>query len=259
MTRPQPRSTMPSTTCLLMLNRLSRLVRMTASQLTLSIFLKVMSRVMPALLTRTSTAPTFCVHLGDGAGARVHVGDVAGDGGQLVAGALHARQPLVVGLVAGRVGDDDPVAGIGHLGRDRLAEPAHAAGDEHHATASVLPCHVCLRDGCNGLFWRRVALCNPVKARRSGALPGSAGRPCGRPCRRRGGARDRGARQDCAPERAPPDRKGPLRQAAEPAQQVGARGRQEVIAGRARRPDRGDRSRPGPAPGRAPSPAPPPR
>ena len=59
MTRPQPRSVMPSTTCLLMLNRLSRLVRSTASQLTLSIFLKVMSRVIPALLTSTSTSPTF--------------------------------------------------------------------------------------------------------------------------------------------------------------------------------------------------------
>ena len=44
-----------------MLNRLSRLVRITASQLTLSIFLKVMSRVMPALLTNTSTGPTLAV------------------------------------------------------------------------------------------------------------------------------------------------------------------------------------------------------
>ena len=34
----QPRSTMPSATCLVMLNRLSRLVRRTASQLALSIF-----------------------------------------------------------------------------------------------------------------------------------------------------------------------------------------------------------------------------
>ena len=57
--RPQPRSTMPSATCLVMLNRLSRLVRITASQLTLSIFLNVVSRVMPALFTRMSTAPTL--------------------------------------------------------------------------------------------------------------------------------------------------------------------------------------------------------
>ena len=42
-----------------MLNRLSRLVRITASQFTLSIFLKVMSRVMPALFTSTSTAPSL--------------------------------------------------------------------------------------------------------------------------------------------------------------------------------------------------------
>ncbi len=59
MMRPQPRSTMPSATCLVMLNRLSRLVRITASQFTLSIFLNVMSRVMPALFTSTSTAPSL--------------------------------------------------------------------------------------------------------------------------------------------------------------------------------------------------------
>jgi len=41
------------------ITRDSVLKRMTASQLTLSIFLKVMSRVMPALLTSTSTAPAL--------------------------------------------------------------------------------------------------------------------------------------------------------------------------------------------------------
>ncbi|MNT34263.1 hypothetical protein D3C72_1702340 [compost metagenome] len=55
MMRPQPRSTMPSHTGLVTLNTESRLVRITASQLTLSIFLKAMSRVMPALFTRMST------------------------------------------------------------------------------------------------------------------------------------------------------------------------------------------------------------
>src|ERR1700737_2716351 len=58
MIRPHPRSTMPSHTCLVMLKQESRLVLITASQFVLSIFLKVMSRVMPALLTSTSTAPT---------------------------------------------------------------------------------------------------------------------------------------------------------------------------------------------------------
>src|SRR6266545_2080698 len=56
--RPQPRSVMPSQTCLVMLKQLSRLVLITASQLGLSIFLNVMSRVIPALLTSTSTGPT---------------------------------------------------------------------------------------------------------------------------------------------------------------------------------------------------------
>jgi len=57
-TRPQPRSTMASTTGLVMLKTLSRLVFITASQSTLPIFLKVMSRVMPALLMRMSIGPT---------------------------------------------------------------------------------------------------------------------------------------------------------------------------------------------------------
>ena len=41
-----------------MLKQESRLVFITASQFALSIFLNVMSRVMPALLTSTSTGPT---------------------------------------------------------------------------------------------------------------------------------------------------------------------------------------------------------
>ncbi len=58
MMRPQPRSTMPSQTGLVMLNTLSRLVPSTMSQSTLPIFLKVMSLVIPALFTSTSTGPT---------------------------------------------------------------------------------------------------------------------------------------------------------------------------------------------------------
>ena len=56
-TRPQPRSTMPSHTGLVMLKALSRLVLMTASQSALVIFLKVVSRVIPALFTRTERSP----------------------------------------------------------------------------------------------------------------------------------------------------------------------------------------------------------
>ncbi|MNC86082.1 hypothetical protein D3C83_17140 [compost metagenome] len=56
-TRPQARSTMPSITCLVMLKQESRLVRITASQSDLDIFLNVMSRVMPALFTRMSIGP----------------------------------------------------------------------------------------------------------------------------------------------------------------------------------------------------------
>ena len=49
---------MPSHTGFVMLNALSRLVLMTASQSALVIFLKVVSRVIPALFTRMSTGPT---------------------------------------------------------------------------------------------------------------------------------------------------------------------------------------------------------
>ena len=56
--RPNPFSRMWGTTSRHMWNTESRLVRITASQLALSIFLKVMSRVMPALLTSTSIGPT---------------------------------------------------------------------------------------------------------------------------------------------------------------------------------------------------------
>jgi hypothetical protein len=58
MIRPQPRSTMPSHTCFVMLKHESRLVCMTAFQPVRSIFLNVVSRVIPALLTSTSIGPT---------------------------------------------------------------------------------------------------------------------------------------------------------------------------------------------------------
>jgi hypothetical protein len=54
MMRPHPRSTIPSHKGLVMLNIEWRLVRITASQSTLSSFLKTASRVMAALLTRVS-------------------------------------------------------------------------------------------------------------------------------------------------------------------------------------------------------------
>ena len=49
---------MPSQTCFVMLKQESRLVLVTASQFALSIFLNVMSRVMPALFTSTSIGPS---------------------------------------------------------------------------------------------------------------------------------------------------------------------------------------------------------
>ena len=130
MMRPQPRSTMPSQTCLVMLKHESRLVRMTASQSALSIFLNVMSRVMPALLTSTSTGPTSPSDLRDACDARVVVDDVARIGAKLVALLLHRCEPLLRLGVARRVRGDDLVAERGQLDADRFAQPAHAAGDQ---------------------------------------------------------------------------------------------------------------------------------
>ncbi|MOA29648.1 hypothetical protein D3C78_1506780 [compost metagenome] len=59
--RPHWRSTMPSMTCLVTLNRLFRLVSMTARQSSAVILRNRPSRVMPALLTSTSTGPRSAV------------------------------------------------------------------------------------------------------------------------------------------------------------------------------------------------------
>jgi len=56
--RPQPRSLMPSITWRVTLNTLLRLVLITAIQSCSVMRLKMLSRVMPALLTRISTGPT---------------------------------------------------------------------------------------------------------------------------------------------------------------------------------------------------------
>jgi hypothetical protein len=57
-TRPKLRLRMPSMTGRVMLNKESRLVRITADHCSLVMRWKNPSRVMPALLTRISTGPT---------------------------------------------------------------------------------------------------------------------------------------------------------------------------------------------------------
>ena len=57
MIRPQPASTMPSITCLVTLNNEFKLVSITARQSSGVILRKTVSRVIPALLTNTSTFP----------------------------------------------------------------------------------------------------------------------------------------------------------------------------------------------------------
>jgi len=63
MMRPQPRSTMSGTTCLVTLNMLLRLVSITASQSSRVILRNMRSRVMPALLTSTSIGPCSALAL----------------------------------------------------------------------------------------------------------------------------------------------------------------------------------------------------
>ncbi len=57
MIRPQPRSTMSGTTCLVALNSEVRLVLITASHSSRVILTNRRSRVMPALFTSTSIGP----------------------------------------------------------------------------------------------------------------------------------------------------------------------------------------------------------
>jgi len=56
---PQPRSAIFDETCLVMLKRLLRLVEITAFHCASSIRANILSRVMPALLTRMSIGPTL--------------------------------------------------------------------------------------------------------------------------------------------------------------------------------------------------------
>src|SRR6185436_11959962 len=65
------------------------------------------------------------VHL---ARAVVVVDHVHRESAEVVAAALHLFQPRSVFRIGGRIGDDHAVARVGHLGRDRFAEAAHASG-----------------------------------------------------------------------------------------------------------------------------------
>ena len=62
--RPKLRSSMPSQAALHMLKQPPRLVSSTSSQASRFIFFMVASRVMPALLTITSTGPSCRLDLG---------------------------------------------------------------------------------------------------------------------------------------------------------------------------------------------------
>src|SRR4029077_15853236 len=108
MMRPQPRSTIASHTCLVMLKHESRLVCITESQPSRSILPKVMSRVIPALLISTSTGPssaTICVtqltQLSQSATSQ---------GVEVVTLFTHFPEPALRPGVARRAGGDDCVA-----------------------------------------------------------------------------------------------------------------------------------------------------
>ena len=141
MIRPQLRSTMPSQTCLVMLKHESRFVFITASQFALSIFLNVMSRVMPALFTRTSIGPTSDDDLGQrrrwpNPSRRRRTGRPLNE--KPLLGRI-AAEPLRRLGVARRVRGDDLVPERGELDADRLAQTPHAAGHQRNARFAFLP------------------------------------------------------------------------------------------------------------------------
>ena len=78
MIRPQPRSSMPSITCLVTWNRLLRFVSMTWCHCSFVILRNVPSRVIPALLTSTSITCLLGAALLDRLDGRVPVRDIAG-------------------------------------------------------------------------------------------------------------------------------------------------------------------------------------
>ena len=85
------------------------------------------SRVIPALLTSTSTGPWCSSTSVNAAVDGLGVGDVA----------LHAEQP--VGGAAAAVGHRDGVALLGERPGDGQADPAVPAGDQHRSAHARLP------------------------------------------------------------------------------------------------------------------------
>ncbi len=78
-------------------------------------------------------------HLRDARLGALIIADVARIGAHRVAPALHLLEPLGGRLVGGRIGDDYVVARVRHLGGDRLAETAHATGDQRDTFRHSLP------------------------------------------------------------------------------------------------------------------------
>src|SRR6188472_2111145 len=101
---------------------------MTESQSPLLIFLNVVSRVIPALLTRMSTGPTSLAIRATHSLQELKSATSTGY-------ALNSRplalcgEPFLGFRVAGRMGDHNPVAGRVHFRADRIAKPAHSAGN----------------------------------------------------------------------------------------------------------------------------------
>ena len=106
--------------------RAVRLASRTSVKSSSFIRISSVSRVMPALLTSTSTGPWSLLDLGERAVDGVGVGDVA----------LHAEQP--VGGAAAAVGDRHRVALLGEGPGDGQADPPVAAGHQHR---SAPRCH----------------------------------------------------------------------------------------------------------------------
>ena len=194
MMRPQPRSTMPSNTGLVMLNTLSRLVRSHRVPVRLvhlperhvardaGVVDEHVDRARPP--TRSSPRPSGTIR-----SRRRRPAPRAKSWPCFFISASHSCGFLV----AGRVGRDDFVAHAGKLEADRFAQTAHAAGHHRH---SLVPCRL-LRKIADRVARavRRASVPSgarspsrsgpaPARSRGSCALPGAAragtrSPPCG--------------------------------------------------------------------------------
>ena len=139
MIRPDPRSSMCGSAAWLMKNAPDRLTASTLYQSSSVIFITLLSLVMPALLTSTSSRPwrwitSLTVHQAIVGRADVALMDAGGD-----VVLLELVQQLLGVLLVAAVAGGDHGALLGEAAADRRADPARPAGHEHHPSRHPRP------------------------------------------------------------------------------------------------------------------------